>query len=163
MDAVDYYNTIKDSYEALYSMEQEGKIDFLISLVKPKRKHLILDVGAGSGILERKLKKEKIIALEPSKLIDDLAENKPKNITIIRKRILDFHTTKKFDIIFCVTVLQDMKPSERQEALDSLFKMCKKGGKIVISVLGESNIDLSSLHPDKSGEIENDRYYIFEN
>jgi 2-polyprenyl-3-methyl-5-hydroxy-6-metoxy-1,4-benzoquinol methylase len=163
MDAVEYYNTIKDSYDALYSMEQEGKIDYFISIIKPKHRHLILDIGAGSGILESRLKKNRIIALEPSKLIDEFAKKKPKNVTIVRKRIFDFHTTKKFDIIFCVTVLQDMKIDERQGAIDAMFKMCKKGGRIVISVLDESSIDLSNLNPEKTGSIENDRFYIFQN
>lgn len=162
MDSVEYYNAIKGSYDALYSMEQEGKIDFLLSIIKPKRRYLMLDVGAGSGILEDRIKKGKVIALEPSHLIDEFAEKKPKNVTIVRKRILDYNTTKKFDIVFCVTVLQDMESNERKAAIDRMFKMCKKGGKVVISVLDESRIDLSNLHPDKSGAIENDRYYIFE-
>lgn len=163
MDSIEYYNTIKDSYDALYSMEQEGKIDFLLSIVKPKRRYLMLDVGAGSGILERRIKKGRIIALEPSNLIDELLGEKPRNVSVVRKRVLDFHTSKKFDIIFCITVLQDMKSKERQDAIDAMFKMCKKGGRIVISVLDESHIDLSSMHPDRSGVVENDRYYIFEN
>lgn len=163
MDSIEYYNTIKDSYDALYSMEQEGKIDYLLSIIKPKRRQLILDIGAGSGILESKIKKNKIIALEPSELIDEFVKKKQRNVTIIRKKITDFHTTKKFDIIFCITVLQDMKMEERQAAIDAMFSLCKKGGRIIVSVLDESHIDLSNLHPEKSGSIENDRFYIFRN
>ena len=162
MDAPKYYSTIKDSYEALYRREQEGKIAYLISIIKPRRGQKILDVGAGTGILEEKLPKLKIVALEPSDLSDILVDKKLKNVRLVRERIADFDYDAKFDVIFCITVLQDMSEEERGSAMEKMLKLCKSGGKVIVSVLNTSKIDLSKWDPKSSGHVENDTFYIFE-
>lgn len=160
MDSVLYYNTIKDSYENLYSREQSSKIRFLLSRIDIKESDKILDVGAGTGILESILAKNKIVAIEPSDMADMMDAKRLKNVLIERRRIQDFDTEEKFDVIFCITVLQDIKEG-REEIIKKLFSLARAGGHVIISVLRASNMDLKHMGPVESGFIENDRYFIF--
>lgn len=161
MDSIIYYNSIKESYDNLYLSEQVKKIRFLVSKFKIKDSNTILDVGAGSGILESVLSKNKITAIEPSDMAEILIRRKLRNVSLIRKRIEDFNTDEKFDFIFCVTVLQDIDEREREKSIEKMFSLANTGSFIVISVLKVSGIDLSVLGPIETGEIENDKYFIF--
>ncbi len=134
----------------------------LLDIVKPEEGQRILDVGAGTGILEEMLPGFKITAVEPSVLAADLMEKRMTHVKLVKSRIEDFETDKRFDIVFCITVLQDLPPEERRMVMEKMFRFCKKGGKVVISVLKASGIDLSDMNPKESGEVENDRFYIFE-
>lgn len=161
MDAVSYYNSIKDSYEKLYSREQENKIRFFLSKINIKSNDKILDVGAGSGILESLLSENKITALEPSNMSDIIILKNLSNVSVIKETVQDFNPIDKFDVVFCITVLQDIKEEERDKVIKKLFSLTAENGHLIISVLNVSKIDLSSLNPVNSGYIENDRYFIF--
>lgn len=160
MDAVEYYNKIKPSYERLYGEEQKEKIDEILRLIEVKPNQKIIDVGAGAGLLEKILKQNMITALEPSELADLIP--KRENIKIIRKRLEKFSTKEKFDLVFCITVLQDIEKEKREDFIKRLFSLCKKEGFILISVLKRSGIDLDDYSPVSKKEIGNDVLYIFE-
>ncbi len=161
MDAIDYYNSVKSSYDKLYRVEQENKVKFLIKRINIPDSALILDAGAGSGVLEELIHDYRITALEPSDLADELKSKGLKNVSIEKKTIQGFSTDIKFDFIFCITVLQDIDKKERDGAVKKLFSLAKDGATIIISVLAVSNINLGYLNPVESGYIENDRYFIF--
>ncbi len=161
MDSIIYYDAIKSSYDKLYFEEQIKKIRFLLSKFEIPKSAEILDVGAGSGILETVLTDNKITAVEPSDMSEIIVQRKLKNVSLIRKKIEDFNTDEKFDFVFCITVLQDIKEEERENIIEKMFSLAKEGGFIVISVLKASGIDLSVLNPIETGEIENDSYFIF--
>ena len=163
MDSIIYYNSIGKSYESLYLREQENKIRFILSKIKVKDSDRILDVGAGTGILESMLPKNEITAIEPSDMSDIIVKKGFKNVSVVKEKIQDFTSNKKFDIVFCITVLQDMEEIERKRTIKKLFDLTAETGYLIISVLKQSNIDLSSLNPVESGYIENDRYFIFFN
>ncbi len=161
MDSIGYYSSIAHSYEALYMQEQLTKIKEIVSIIKPASSWELLDIGAGTGLLEEELKNFKITALEPSELADLLAAKNLPNVEIVRKKVSEFRTKKRFDAVFCITVLQDLDEKERAACIKLAFHSCKKGGKIAISLLERSNIDLSYLKPESSGEAANDRFYVF--
>jgi 2-polyprenyl-3-methyl-5-hydroxy-6-metoxy-1,4-benzoquinol methylase len=163
MDSILYYNSIGKSYESLYLKEQESKIKFLLSKITIKESDKILDVGAGSGILESMLQKNNITAVEPSDMADMIIKKGFKNVSVVKKRIQDFASNKKFDVVFCITVLQDIEEADRENVIKKLFELTAKNGHLLISVLKHSNIDLSGLNPVESSYVENDRYFIFFN
>ncbi|EFD93221.1 MAG: Methyltransferase type 12 [Candidatus Parvarchaeum acidophilus ARMAN-5] len=161
MDSIIYYNAIKSSYEGLYFKEQIKKIQFLLSKFEIKTPYTILDVGAGTGILETILRNNNITALEPSDMADMIVQRKLNNVSIVRETIEKFQTDKKFDFVFCITVLQDIPEEQRENAIEKMISLTNEGGFTIISVLKASGIDLSILNPMESGEIENDIYFIF--
>ena len=163
MDSIIYYNSIGESYESLYLREQENKIQFILSKIKVKDSDRLLDAGAGTGILESMLPKNEITAIEPAYMANMIVKKGFKNVSVVKKRIQDFVSDRKFDIVFCITVLQDIEETDRKSTIKKLFDLTAENGRLIISVLKSSNIDLSSLNPVESGYIENDRYFIFFN
>lgn len=161
MEAVEYYSSIAPSYEALYKEEQLTKIKRVMALLKPKKNWKILDIGAGTGLLEEKLRGYKITAIEPSEMADLLEAKKLRGVEVVREKISRFKSDKRFDAVFCLTVLQDLDKKERAKCIKAAFNLCRKGGKVIFSVLKVSPVDLSNLRPDISEEIANDRLYIF--
>ncbi|MCL4391441.1 methyltransferase domain-containing protein [Candidatus Parvarchaeota archaeon] len=160
MDSVSYYTTIKSSYERLYLKEQESKIRFLLSKVRINPSDTILDVGAGSGILESLLPNNKIVAVEPSDMVDLIADRKLSNVSIVKTRIEDFVYHGKFNAVFCITVLQDISGGI-DGIMEKLFDLTAENGFLVVSVLKISQIDLNRFNPIESGCIENDKYFVF--
>ncbi len=163
MDSITYYNSIGKSYESLYLREQESKARFLLSKIEVKGSDKILDVGAGTGILESILPENDITAIEPSDMAGMIVKKGFKKVSVVKERIQDFVSNERFDVVFCITVLQDIEENDRESIIKKLFSLTAENGHLLISVLKASNIDLSSLNPIEMGYIENDRYFIFFN
>ena len=160
MDAIEYYSSIAPSYEALYKEEQVEKIKRIISLVPHNKNSKVLDIGAGTGLLEENLKECKITALEPSEMADFLEAKKLSNVKILRLKASKFKSEERFDLVFCITVLQDLDKEERKRCIKAALKYCKHGGRTVISVLEASKIDLGYLKPILTEKIANDIVYV---
>ena len=159
MEADEYYSSISKSYENLYGEEQRKKINAVIRILQISPRDSILDIGAGDGILERTLLNNDIVAIEPSSLCLSIPVS--ENITVERKKISQFETNRRFDVVVCITVLQDLKDGEKKICVDKAFAYCKVGGRIAISALRVSGIDLGYLKPAITTDVENDRLYIF--
>lgn len=160
-DAVEYYNAIAKSYEKLYRDEQIGKIKFILKQLNINKIKTVLDIGAGTGILEEFLRDKKIVAVEPSKLSEEMVRKGLENVKVVRRNIEDISFDERFDLVVCLTTLQDLNESNREACIKKAFEFCKEGGTIVISVLKASRIDLSYLKPFATGEVENDIVFFF--
>ena len=160
-DAVEYYNAIAKSYEKLYRNEQIGKIKFILKQLNINKIKTVLDIGAGTGILEEFLRDKKIVAVEPSKLSEEMVRKGLENVKVVRRNIEDISFDERFDLVVCLTTLQDLNESNRAACIKKAFEFCKEGGTIVISVLKASRIDLSYLKPFATGEVENDIVFFF--
>ena len=160
-DAVEYYNAIAKSYEKLYRDEQIGKIKFILKQLNINKIKTVLDIGAGTGILEEFLRDKKIVAVEPSKLSEEMVRKDLENVRVVRRNIEDISFDERFDLVVCLTTLQDLNESNREACIKKAFEFCKEGGTIVISVLKASRIDLSYLKPFATGEAENDIIFFF--
>ena len=161
-DAVEYYNAIAKSYEKLYRDEQIGKIKFILKQLNINKIKTVLDIGAGTGILEEFLRDKKIVAVEPSKLSEEIAKKGLENVKVVRRNVEDISFDERFDLVVCLTTLQDLNKSNREACIKKAFEFCKEGGTIVISVLKASRIDLSYLKPLATGEAENDIIFFFD-
>lgn len=159
--SIAYYNVIAPSYENLYRAEQLEKVTSILKEVKVEPDNSVLDIGAGTGILEEVLVGCRITALEPSVLADFLKGKKLENVKIIRSSIEAFKTKEKFDRVFCITVLQDMDQKQRVICIKRAFELCKEGGYLAFSFLAVSDIDLEALHPILVFNTANDKAYIF--
>lgn len=160
-DAVDYYNAISGSYENLYREEQIKKIKYILRWIDLDKIKTILDIGAGTGILEEFLTDKDVTAVEPSNLFKEITKKGLKNIRVINSRIEDMNFTEKFDLVICLTMLQDLGKKEREDCLEKVFRFTKADGMTVISILEASNIDLSDLKPTIVKRTENDVIFFF--
>ncbi len=160
-DAVDYYNAISGSYEKLYRDEQIRKIKFILKHLDIDKIETVLDIGAGTGILEEFLKGKKVVAIEPSSLSDEIIRKDLKNVTLIRSRVEEVNLDERFDLVICLTTLQDLNKETRRICLEKAFEYCKEGGTVAISVLKASQIDLSYLKPTAIEDAQNDIIFFF--
>ncbi|MGC8516664.1 MAG: class I SAM-dependent methyltransferase [Candidatus Acidifodinimicrobium sp.] len=160
-DAVDYYNAISGSYEKLYRDEQIRKIKFILKHLDIDRIGTVLDIGAGTGIFEEFLKDKKVIAIEPSSLSDEIIKKDLKNVNLIRSRVEEVNLNERFDLVICLTTLQDLNKETREICLEKAFEYCKEGGEVIISVLKASQIDLSYLKPMAIEDAQNDIIFFF--
>ncbi|MCW1294114.1 MAG: class I SAM-dependent methyltransferase [Candidatus Parvarchaeota archaeon] len=160
-DAVLYYDAIADSYESLYREEQIGKIKCMLKEIDLDGIETVLDIGAGTGILEEFLTGKDVTAIEPSRLSREILKKGLKNVKVINSRIEDVDITERFDLVVCLTTLQDLNEEAREICLDKAFKSAKRGGTVVVSVLETSGIDLSHLKPTLVKRAENDVIFFF--
>jgi len=144
---MNYYDAIANGYNELYSEEQEKKYEFIENRI-PKAK-LILDLGAGTGIISKKLEKfGKVIALDNSiRMIE-----KYDGIKIIADALNLPFKDKSFNLVFSLTMLQDIKDKNRV-----IFEMERVGKKIIFSVLKKT----FSMKLEKYEKLEEERDYFF--
>ena len=109
----------------------------------------ILDFGAGNGELFKLLAEEyplsELFCYEPT---PDLLSEAKQNLNNIEK--ISFHNnindvlSETIDIIFCLEVFEHLPPEESLNAIKSILRLLKPGGKIIIGVPVE--IGFASLY-----------------
>lgn len=133
-----YYSSISEGYDGLYYKEQSEKLRRLIAncpLFSPSG--LILDVGAGTGIVEKELlllypdAKFSVVNLEPEKKMLEMCKGK-KVVGFVEK--IPF-SDKTFDIIVSLTALHHAEP---RKAVSEILRVAKKNAVILISILKQS-------------------------
>jgi ubiquinone/menaquinone biosynthesis C-methylase UbiE len=146
---MDYYNGISRGYDELYGEEQKKKIRLILEILKNNgviisRNSKVLDLGAGSGILNRFLDCE-LYSVDPSKKLLELNPGKRKFIGYAEN--IPF-PDNFFEIVFSITTIQNFKDLRK-----GLSEIRRVGGKIFI---------LSSLkRSDRIGQIETEILKIF--
>ena len=124
-----YYDTIASSYNELHKNEQEKKLAIISSLIAPKSKEWMIDVGSGTGF-SREFFKCRIVGVDSSKEMLSLDPGKHVNS---RAEKLPFKDNS-FDYCICVTALHNFdRPSW---AINEMARVCK--GPAVITVLKKS-------------------------
>ncbi len=141
----EWYDTIVDSYESLYGLEQLRKIEVIKDIyeklfgnIRFKRG---LDVGCGTGISTQFLSQiaEEVYACDVSpKMIEKAKERVPNAKFIVCDASEMPYQNQFFDIVTCVTVLQDNKDPEG--ILREIKRVSKDNAIIILSVLKKKGI-----------------------
>ncbi|MCD6301444.1 MAG: class I SAM-dependent methyltransferase, partial [Staphylothermus sp.] len=122
LDPVSLYNYTYASYDKLYREEQFLKYKYVIIDRGILPKGNILDLGCGTGLLldflkKNKLKYEKIICLEPSEKMLELAVQKAGNdprIIFIQGYAEDLpFKDEVFDVVYMFTVWDNIIDKEK--------------------------------------------------
>lgn len=161
MDASIYYNGIAKGYENLYRSEQLLKALFARSILEHFHAKNVIDVGAGTGILEEICKEQKFTIVEPSKRMLEILRKKHLDniVKIYEQDFITLDINEKFDASIAITVLQDVEENLREKFID---KMLKIGNIAVISFLKRSLIDMSKYNKYLilSKEVSTDMFYV---
>jgi ubiquinone/menaquinone biosynthesis C-methylase UbiE len=132
------YNITAGIYEARYSEEQETKIGFLLTRLRPEEEALVLDVGCGTGMLLERLKGGRnCVGIDPS--ISMLLEARRKGCRAeliladadhipVRSGVSDY--------VFSVSVLQLLE--DPAKGAREMLRVLKRGGWVGISALLKS-------------------------
>ncbi|MBI5871818.1 class I SAM-dependent methyltransferase [archaeon] len=137
-----YYNSISKGYDELYYKEQSEKLKALISncpFFVPRG--LILDIGAGTGLVEKELcqiynqaymnAEFSIINLEPERKM----LNQCSGIKVIGSAEKLPFPDKTFDIIISLTSLHHAAP---ERAITEILRTAKPNAVILLSILKHS-------------------------
>ena len=144
--AEEWYNHLAKVYDELYGEEQEKKLKIIIEKIKGKYKKC-MDAGCGTGISTKYLLNicDEIVAIDISENMIEKAKEKIKDnkVKFIKKDLKEIDYNGEFDLIFCITVLQD--DPEPEKILMKLKKALKKDGILVLSILNRGKRDWESL------------------
>lgn len=130
--------TISNLLEAIpFSPSRLDATYFISKRVKNQLKNdqQIIDIGSGGYYLVSLLSLLDVnfgylgVDTNPKKF-----DIKTKNIkvNVVKKDILQFNTSKKFDVATCLWTLEHIKNDEK--ALEKIFKLLKKNGMLIITV-----------------------------
>ncbi len=112
----EYYDSIARGYNELYRSEQLEKFKYI-----PKLKGTVLDIGAGTGLLNEFI--DVTLSADLSHNILKLNSNKMKICCSVTH--LPFKTNT-FENVLSITVLQDLNKSEIQRALREIKRVSSR-------------------------------------
>lgn len=147
-----------DKEENFKSPIVKDKIKDILNFIKTKRGK-ILDVGIGSGFIEKEILKKNHEEFSFYGIdISDVAISK------VRKQLTGEFTKgliqnipykdNYFDVILCLEVLEHINPSETFKALSELYRTLKEKGILIISVpLNEGLEELYKSGQNPSGHV----------
>ena len=127
-----YYNKIAKGYNELYEQEQLKKLAIIKKYLKPTKKDILLDIGAGTGISTKAFNKVcKCIALEPA--VEMLKQYSGEKILGTAESIP--FKAQTFSIIISITSFHHFNINK---ALKEIKRVSKPNAKIIISILKSS-------------------------
>lgn len=133
-----YYNAISNGYKELYHEEQIKKIKLVLNFIP--RKGVILDLGAGDGVLNQFISKDvKLVSFDLSEELLKLNPNSNENKIQGNCENLPFNNNS-IDFISTFTMLQDIPNPIK--AIEEIKRVLKNNSKCIISylILAENNI-----------------------
>jgi len=120
----------------------DGEIDFIKKHINGKS---ILEIGCGYGRLLKimKMKNKRIVGIDFSQRMVDLAKKNVENVEIYQMNAnkLNFESGE-FDEVVCLDNSFGNMPGIELDALQEMTRVCKKGGEIIISVFSENARDV---------------------
>ncbi|MTI70336.1 MAG: class I SAM-dependent methyltransferase [Firmicutes bacterium] len=177
-DVEKQYNIMSHFYNVLYAeADMKDYEDEFINQYKEVLKELpqnakVLDSSCGNGIQATALKKEGIevvgtdISEEMVKLSKQYA--KSNNLSFTTKQLswqqLPLHFKEEFDVVFCCgnSISHSMSRAEMLSNIKSLYKVTKKGGKIIIDTRNWDKVLKENTRFNTSDVIEyKGKRYIF--
>ncbi len=129
----EYYNKLSSVYEKLYRDEQLRKIQRIIGFI-PKGK--ILDIGAGTGIVEEFLNGD-IYLFDISEKMLEIARKKFGNrfkYFVGNAKKLPFQDNF-FDAVISISVLQDILEEDIFDVLSEIIRVLKEGGIVILTFI----------------------------
>ena len=118
------------------STHVDSSVNAIIEHIIPKLKsaHSVIDIGAGIGVMTQKLKpffKEiTVLDINPEVKSHLLAEG----FTVEIGDLLEFKTTKKFDLVICSHVLYLMDEDKIKRSIHKLSSLINEGGYCFIAL-----------------------------
>ncbi|WP_432405607.1 class I SAM-dependent methyltransferase [Wukongibacter sp. M2B1] len=177
-DVKEQYNLMSNFYNVLYAevgvkaYEDEFINQYKEILDELQTSSKVLDSSCGNGVKATALKRKGIdvvgtdISEEMIRLTEEYAEN--NNLGFPTKKLpwqqLPFHFTEEFDIVFCCgnSISHSLSRTEMLTNIKSLYKVTKKGGKIVIDTRNWDKVLNENIRFNTSNIIEyNDKRYMF--
>lgn len=131
-----------------FSNEKDVLTDRIVRIIEPKKPYSILDVGCGEGYVIRKICRQvkHCIALDPDPKMLEILGKHVKNkckVEIVNKKLEDFETTEKFDVVLSSHTLSFF--DNKRHAIDKLLNWTKKGGRLILVLHREASEQLQML------------------
>ena len=137
--------------------------DFIISVLKKKKKSTLLDIGCGNGqrtMIFSKYIKDKALGIDYSEnMINEAKKFLNKQITTTRKKISfqtqdihSFNHDKKFDVIIsCRSLINQPNITSQIKVFQKVHNLLKKGGSFLIAEESQEGISKLNNMRKKAG------------
>ena len=109
------------------------------------KKHIVMDAGCG---IEHPFKyylasnSKYTIAMDSDERLNDLYKPDNLNFIVSDMTVRDEREEMAFDTIFCLSVLEHMRPEQQLKTIENFVKWLKPNGKLVLTV------DYPTIKPD---------------
>ena len=131
-----YYSQTARGYDELHGAEQRRKVQFIISLLKPKKMWNVIDIGCGTGISMEGWPC-RIEGVEPSREMAKAARSKGLKVWITPAEKLPFQENA-FDLSISITSAHHFKKKAFQE-------IARVSPRAVFSVLAKTAKQIKNL------------------
>lgn len=134
MNLNEYNNIFLNESTHFFYLSTHNLILSLLKRFTPSKKIIILDAGAGTGLLAQRLQKYgSVKAVDISK--EAVTFSKKRKIDIQQASISELpFKDKLFDVITCVDVLYHLTVKDDTKALSELHRVLKPGGVLIMRV-----------------------------
>ncbi|MBX7172400.1 MAG: methyltransferase domain-containing protein [Pyrinomonadaceae bacterium] len=114
----------------------------LLPLLNPQNDENILDLGCGTGDLTEKIAQSgaKVIGIDSSAKMIELAKAKFPNIDFRQLNAIDFELNQQFDAIFSNAVLHWIL--EKEKVIKQIYSHLINGGRLVAEFGGAENVEI---------------------